>query len=133
MNLNLAGQTNTGNIEKKIKEMTIQELRNEIIKLRKENIDPAPLITEINEKIALAFSCLVFILLGSPLAIMTRRREKSINIGIAILIIVTYYPLFIGCEALGIQGYINPAIALWLPNILFGLIGAILTFKICAS
>ncbi len=133
MNLNLSGTTDTGNIEKKIKEMTIQELRNEIIKLRKENIEPAPLITEINEKITLAFSCLVFILLGSPLAIITRRREKSINIGIAILIIITYYPLFIGCEALGIQGYINPAIALWLPNILFGGIGVILTFKICAS
>lgn len=120
-------------IEKKLKEMTIQELRQEITKLKKEKIDPAPLITQVQEKITLAFSSLVFVLLGIPLAIITRRREKSINLGIAVLIIVTYYPLFIGCETLGMQNYINPFLAIWIPNILFGAIGAILTLRLCVS
>lgn len=133
INLSLAAAQDKNKIEKKAKEMTIQELRKEIEKLRKEGIDPAPLITEIGEKITLAFSCLVFILLGIPLAIITRRREKSINLGIALLIIVVYYPLFIGCEALGIQGYVDPRIAMWLPNILLGTIGAILTARLCVS
>jgi len=133
MNLNLADARGKGNIEKKYKEMTIQELDKEIKKLRKENIDPAPLIAQIHEKLTLAFSCLIFILLGAPLAIITRRREKSINLGLAMLIIVIYYPLFIGCEALGIQGYLNPALAMWIPNIIFGTLGIILTFKLCAS
>jgi len=133
MNLNLADARGKNKIEKKYKEMTIRELRQEIKKLRKENIDPAPLITEINEKLTLAFSCLVFILMGVPLAIITRRREKSINIGIAILIIVVYYPLFIACEALGIQGHINPALAMWIPNIIFGTLGTFLTTRLCVS
>lgn len=122
-----------GKIEKKPKEMTIQELREKIRKLKKENIDPAPLITEINEKVTLAFSAFIFMLIGAPFAIITRRREKSINIGIAILIIIIYYPLFIGCEALGIQGRINPWIAMWIPNALFGCIGGFLTYRLCAS
>jgi len=133
MNLNLAEAQNRGKIEKKTKEMTIQELKNKISSLRKENIDPTPLIIQINEKLTLALSCLAFILLGAPLAVITRRREKSINIGIAVLIIVVYYPLLIGSEALGIQGYINPELAMWIPNILFGIIGALLTYKLCAS
>lgn len=133
MNLNLANAQKGDRLEKKYKEMTIRELGDEITKLKKEKIDPAPLITEIHEKLSLAFSCLIFVLMGCPLAIITRRREKSINIGIAILIIVLYYPLLVGCESLGIQGAINPALAIWIPNILFGTIGSILTFRLCVS
>ncbi|MFA5144585.1 MAG: LptF/LptG family permease [Candidatus Omnitrophota bacterium] len=133
MNLNLAQAQNKDKIGKKPKDMNIQELRNEIANLEKDGVDTTPLATEIQEKITLAFSCLVFILLGAPLAMITRRREKSINIGIAILVIVIYYPLFIGCEALAIQNYLAPGIAMWIPNIIFGAIGIILTHKLCAS
>ncbi|MDD4895093.1 MAG: LptF/LptG family permease, partial [Candidatus Omnitrophica bacterium] len=108
MNLNLANAQKAGKIEKKEKEMTIQELKNQIKRLKSQNINPGPLFVEIHEKLTLAFSCLIFVLMGAPLAIITRRREKSINIGIAILIIVVYYPLLIGCESLGMEGVINP-------------------------
>jgi lipopolysaccharide export system permease protein len=130
MNLNLAAAQNKGKIEKKPKEMTIQEIKQKIRELK---INLPPLVTEIYEKITLAFSCLAFILIGAPLAIITRRREKSINIGIAVLIIVIYYPLFIGAEALGMQGYLAPGIAMWIPNILLGTVGLALTYKLCAS
>ena len=133
MNLDLLNSKNNQEIEKKPKEMTIAELKAKIGKFRKSKIDPTPLITEIYERIALAFSCFVFILLGSSLGIITRRREKSINFGIALLIIVIYYPLFIGCEALAIQNFAPPQIIMWLPNIIFGVIGGILTIKLCAS
>lgn len=133
MSLSLAQTQDKDQIRKKPKDMTIQELRNEIAQLKKEGIDPTPLVTQIQEKITLAFSCLVFILLGSSLAIITRRREKSINFGIAFLIIGVYYLMLMGSEALSLQGYVSPLIALWLPNIILGTIGAILTYRLCAS
>lgn len=132
MNLNLS-QVSERVVDKKPKEMTIHELKIEAKKLSKEGISPLPLLVEIHEKIALAFSCFIFMLLGSSLGIITRRREKTINIGLAVLIIIFYYPLFIGCEALAIQGYLPPALAIWLPNIIFGSIGVYLTYKLCAS
>jgi len=132
MSLNLADVKDEGQLEKKPKDMTIQELEGEIGRLKKEGIDPTPLITEINKKISLAFSCFVFILLGCPLAIITRRREKSINFSIAFLIVGIYYLLLMGSEALSLQGYLDPKIAMWLPNIILGAIGTILTFRICA-
>jgi len=131
MTLNLAQTQDKDQIQKKPKDMTIRELKNEIHKLKKENIDPAPLVTQIHEKIALAFSCFVFILLGSSLAIITRRREKSINFGIAFMIIGVYYLLLMGSEALSLQGNVSPLIAMWLPNIILGVIGLILTYRLC--
>lgn len=131
MSLSLAQQRDKNKIEKKPKDMTINELENEIIKLKKEGIDPAPLVTEINSKIALAFSSFVFMLLGSSLAIITRRREKSINFGIAFLTVGVYYLLFISFQSLSLQGYLKPQLAMWIPNAAFGLIGAILTYRVC--
>ena len=119
-------------VEKKPKDMTIQELINETKKLKKEDIDPTPLIIEINEKISLAFSCFVFILLGSSLAIITRRREKSVNFGIAFLIVGVYYLLLLGFKSLSLQGHLDPSIAMWIPNIILGIIGVILTYRLCA-
>ena len=132
MTLNLAQTQNKDQIQKKPKDMTILELKNEINKLKKENIDPAPLVTQIQEKISLAFSCFVFILLGSSLAIITRRREKSINFGIAFMIIGVYYLMLMGSEALSLEGNVSPLIAMWLPNIILGVIGLILTYRLCA-
>jgi len=133
MSLNLGQMQNKGQIEKKPKDMTIQELRNEIKKIKKEGIDPGPLITEINEKISLAFSCFVLMLFGIPLAIITRRREKSINFGMAFLIVGAYYLMLLASETLGIQGHFNPTISMWIPNIILGTIGAVLTYRLCAS
>jgi lipopolysaccharide export system permease protein len=90
-----------------------------------------PLITEINERVALAFSCFVFVSLGIPMAIITRRREKSINSGIAFLTVGVYYLFLLGSEALSLQGHLDPTIGMWIPNVIFLIIGAILTFKVC--
>ena len=132
MDLDMAGMQDKV-VDKKYKEMTIRELKTEAAKLKRDRISAAPLITKIHEKLALAFTCFVFMLLGSSLGIITRRREKSINIGIAVLIIVCYYPMYIGFVALAMQEHIPPALALWLPNIIFGSIGGYLTYKLCAS
>jgi lipopolysaccharide export system permease protein len=130
--LNLSQMRDKDKIEKKPKDMNIQELVNEIKRLKKEGIDPAPLITVINEKIVLAFSCFVFILFGLPLGVITRRREKSINFGIAFLVAGAYYLMLIASESLSLQGYANPSLIMWAPNIIFGAIGAILTYRLCA-
>jgi len=132
MTLNLTQTQDSSKLGKKPKDMTIEELKAEVKKLKMDGVDPTPLITEIQEKIAIAFSCFVFILLGSSLAIITRRREKSINFGMAFVIVGIYYLLLMGSEALSLQGHLDPRIAMWLPNLIFGLIGGFITYRICA-
>ena len=133
MTLNLNAMQQNSEINKKPKDMTIRELKHEVASFTLQGIDPAPQIIEINRRIALAFSVLVFILLGSSLAIITRRREKSVNIGIAILVVGAYYLLSLGFEALSQQGFAHPGIAIWAPNIILGLLGTFLVFRLCAS
>jgi len=133
LTLNLAKEGSAQEkVEKKPKDMTLAELKKEAEKLKSQNIDPAPIFTEAARRIALAFSCLVFVLIASPLAIITRRRERSINFAIAFLIAGIYYLLLLGSEALSLQGYLEPRLAMWLPNIILTALGLILTIKICA-
>ncbi len=133
MTLNLANIRDPGRIEKKPKDMNIRELNAEIRKLRWQKIDPAPLIIAIHKKIVLGFACLVFVLIGLPMAVITHRREKAINMGMAFLIVGIYYLLLLGAEALGLQGYIHPHIALWIPNIAFAVLGTYMTTRLCVS
>jgi len=132
MTLNFESTADSTKIEKKPKDMTIKELMQKIDDLKKQGIEPLPLITEINKKLSMAFSCFIFVLIGAPLAIITRRREKSVNFGIAFLIVGAYYLLLIGAEALCLQGNLNPQIAMWIPDILLGVLGIILTYRLCA-
>ena len=118
---------------KKPKDMTIRELESQIQKLKNSGINPAPLVTEIHKKISLAFSCFVFILIGCPLSLITHRREKTINFGLSLLVVMVYYLLLLGSEALSLQLYLPPHLAMWLPNILLGLPGVLFTYKLCVS
>lgn len=132
MTLNLSEMGSKGTIKKKPKDMSFKELEQQIRMLDDQGVEAAPLVAEINEKLSLAFSPLVFILLGFPLAAMAGRREKSINFGIGFVAVVVYYMLLLGSKALSLQGYLEPSLAMWIPNALFGLSGAALSVKICA-
>ncbi|MFC1704580.1 LptF/LptG family permease [Candidatus Omnitrophota bacterium] len=120
-------------IQKKPMDMGLKELLGEIDKYGSLSIETAPYLTIFHRKIAMSFSVLIFILLGCPLAIIVRRREKAANFGLALLIFAFYYLFTLGFEALSRQLIINPIIAMWLPNIIFGTIGLILLRKLCAS
>jgi lipopolysaccharide export system permease protein len=126
-------KTDTGEIKKKPKDMTLKELQKEIKKMQELSIDATPLTTEYHKKISLSFSCLVFILLGFPLAIMIHKRGKSANFALAFLVVVIYYLLLIGFEALSRQGLLTPILAMWAPNIILGLLASILNYRLCVS
>lgn len=131
LNLNMA-ESRQGEIDKKPKDMTFRELDQEITKFQTAGIETFPLIAELHKRIALAFSVIVFILLGTSLAMLTRRREKSINFSLAFGIAGIYYLLLLAGNALALQGYLWPALAMWLPNLILGIIGLYLAIKICA-
>ncbi len=115
-------------VEKKKSDMSISELKQEIKKLNEQKINPTPLIIEIHKKISYSFSSLIFILIGVPLALMARRGEKAIGFGLSLCVMVLYYLLLLGGEALAIKGLLFPAVGIWLPNMLFGILGPALIF-----
>ena len=132
MTLDLDGGENK-NVEKKPKGMSLRELSEKIKNFEGISIDISPLITEYHRKISWAFSAMVFIFLGFPIAVITHRREKTANIALAVSCAAAYYLLSIGCEALSVQNITPPALTMWVPNILGVLIAVILNYRLCVS
>ncbi|HUF66529.1 MAG TPA: LptF/LptG family permease [Gemmatimonadaceae bacterium] len=84
---------------------------------------------EIHKKLALAVACLVFVLLGAPIALRFPRGGVGLVIGVSIVVFGLYYVALIGGQALGVRGYVPPALAMWGANLLFGGVGVILLLR----
>lgn len=119
-------------IQKKPKSMSLRELKAEHERLQRLLIDDSRIHTEFYKKITWSFAPFFFMLLGFPIAVITHRREKSANILLAVMCVVLYYLLTLGCEALASKGGFNPAWMMWMPNSVAGLAAAILNFR-CVS
>ncbi len=116
--LHIPEDSYSGTIEKKPREMTIQEIKNQIKELEAKSINTAPLSTEIQWKMSLSFACIPFAIIALPIAVRIRRAEKSIAFGISLLIILIYYLIFLLSQMLAIEGKIEPYF-LWFANIMF--------------
>ena len=80
---------------------------------------------EIHKKIALAVACIVFALLGVPLAIHFPRGGIGLVIGISLGVFTVYYIGLIGGEELGNHRVVSPFVAMWSANVLFTAVGLI--------
>jgi lipopolysaccharide export system permease protein len=78
---------------------------------------------EIHKKYAIAFACIVFVLIGAPLAIRFPRGGAGMVITASVVIFALFWVSLIGGEALADRGHMNPAIAMWLPNLILLPIG----------
>lgn len=81
-------------------------------------------LVEIHKKNSIPFAALVFILIGASLGILVRRSGASIGIGLSIGFFTLYYLFLIGGESAGDRMILAPWLAMWLPNILLGGLGA---------
>jgi len=137
MTLDLEKSLSKGKFRKKFKDMNIRELKDEIASLKATGIisdhvkkETREMLTEIHRKIAMAFSSFVFVLVALPLAINTKKREKSIGFAISLMILLVYYLLLFGGMALALRNILPPIVGVWIANIIYLFVGAILTFTV---
>ena len=81
---------------------------------------------EIQKKFSLAFACIVFVLVGAPLAVRFPRGGVGLVIGASFLIFAIYYIGLIGGEALADKNIISPFWAMWTDNVIFLIAGLLL-------
>lgn len=74
--------------------------------------------TEGVQRASFACACIVFSLIGVPLAITARRRDTSTGFAIGILVAAIYFLALVFCGLSRKSGGITPYIVLWLPNAL---------------
>ena len=109
---------------------TGQQLRSQLTSLESQRkaalTDAAAYQVEIHKKYSLAVACIVFVLIGAPVALRFPRGGIGLVIGASVVIFGVYYIGLIGGEALGDGRLIPPFWAMWAPNFIMGTIGLLL-------
>lgn len=85
---------------------------------------------EWHQRLALPFACILLCLLGMPLGVSTRRGGKSAAVVITVALAFLYYVGLVSAVGLARQETLPTAIAMWLPNLLFGIAGLVLILRL---
>ena len=81
---------------------------------------------EIHKKYSIPFACIVFVLLGAPLAIRSGKKGMTMAIAFSILLFLVYYVFLIGGEKLADRELMSPWLSMWLANIVLGALSILL-------
>lgn len=130
-------------LAKKEREMTNKELTDRINNLRYRLIhseykqlvlkleqEISAIRTRVHNRLAMSFSCMVFVLIGIPLGIKTHRKETSIGAGISLILVSFYYFLMTFGEAFQDKPSLYPWLLMWIPNNILLVIGVILIYRL---
>ncbi len=78
---------------------------------------------ELNTRFALPLACILLSLAGVPLGITTRRAGKSGAVVLTVALALIYYIGLGTLVSLSRQGKLSPALAVWLPDLIFAVFG----------
>ncbi len=74
---------------------------------------------EIWKKYSIPAACIVFVLIGAPIAVRYRRAGVALVVGVSLVVFCAYYVALIGGEHLADRQIVSPFWAMWAPNVLF--------------
>ena len=100
--------------------MSYSQLRDYTSRLRGSGFDVSAQLVALERKISFPFVTIVMTLLAVPFAVTTGRRGAMYGIGVGIVLAIIYWVAISVFAALGTGGLVNPALAAWAPNLLFG-------------
>ncbi len=111
------------------KDLSVAELSERIHQLKAEGKPYTTEMVSLNKIFSIPFACLLLGFIGAPLGMHSRRSGKSGGFAVSLIVVLIYYLLMISGEGLGSAGKIHPAVAMWLPNALMGIIAFYLIYK----
>ena len=118
-----------GGPDRGLRERTIPELYEEAAAMRAAGVSPHAPIMEVHKKFSIPVACFVFVLLGVGFGASSRTDGRLASFVLGIGVIFAYYVLMYEAEALAKGQQVPPDVAMWLPNIVLGLAGAVLLLR----
>jgi lipopolysaccharide export system permease protein len=110
-------------------QMTFAELLEERRAMERRGFNPSPVEFHIHRQLSFSFACLGFTLVGIPLGIRAHRRETTVGIFMAVILMVVYYSFIVVAQALETQPLYMPHLIVWIPTFLFQGLGAWLLWR----
>lgn len=89
-------------------------------------VQAAVYAVELHKKYSIPAACIVFVLIGVPVAIRFRGGGLGMVLGVGMVIFTIYYVGLIAGESLANRLSIPPFWAMWTPNVVFGTLGVVL-------
>ena len=90
-------------------------------------------LLELHSRFSYPAACLVLMLVGVPLGVISRRGGKSSGFVFTLLLVVLYYVLSYTGIALGRQDKLPAFVAVWLANLLFAAAGVFLLWQMASG
>jgi LPS export ABC transporter permease LptG/LPS export ABC transporter permease LptF len=90
-------------------------------------------LIELNNRFSYPAACVVLMLVGVPLGVVSRRGGKSSGFVFTLLLVILYYVLSYTGVALAKQDKLPVFIAVWMANILFALAGTFLLWQMASG
>ena len=112
--------------QKDPEELTMKELKTQIEIMRTQYVDTKKLEAELYQRVTVPMASLIFALIGVPFGLQPTRNSSSAGFAMSVIIIFAYYALMTMGNALARSGAIAPLLAVWLPNLIGLLAGALL-------
>jgi lipopolysaccharide export system permease protein len=108
------------------KELTLGQLRRAIAAKRAAGVSFVPELVEYHRKFSIPFACVVFGLAAVPLGVQPVRAARSRGFTVSLAMIFLYYILLSIGQALAEHELVPAAVGLWLPNVVFAVLGSYL-------
>ncbi|MDP6852736.1 MAG: LptF/LptG family permease [Candidatus Marinimicrobia bacterium] len=86
-------------------------------------------LVELHKKFSIPFASVVFILIGAPLGMMVRKGGFAVSMAFSLSFFVIYWAFLIGGEEFADRGFLSPALSMWLPNIVLGVLGLYMCYR----
>ena len=113
-------------LEKPEKDLSLAELEARIESFATQPFRRVPFEVEWHKRFAVPFAAVVFALVGFPLAVRSLRGGRSIALVGSLVILTSYHLLLTALESAALRTRLPPAVAIWTPNVVFGLVGVAL-------
>lgn len=86
-------------------------------------------LVEINKKLSMPFACIIFVMIGTPIGVMSKQGSVAVAGVSSILFFLIYYVFLIGGEELADMAVISPFWGMWTPNFLLGGVGIYMIYS----
>jgi len=120
---------NEADFRKRERHLSFTELRQALTSTKLDQKKRNKLSFEWHRRLSLPFACIVLGFIAAPLSVQSRTGSRLSGVVLGLVLFLLYYLFVSAAKALGKDGPYPPAIGLWLPNVIFGVLAVVLWIK----